>query len=414
MTLVRSADVDTALPERRGRMSSPPRVLFVVPTISRSAGGPTFTLAEYLSALGAKGVAAVVATTRPSPDDLRWFRERAPAATIRTFGGFGRGAFLTSPGVVAWAAAHAREFDAVHVFGTLNPISSFAARACALRGAPTVVCALGTASDYTFEHRRSLLKHLWWSVLDRPTLRRVLLHVESPAERREAVRRNPELAGRTHVVPPPFRASEVGPGDRREGQVLFLSRLHPVKNVEALLAAWPAVLAAHPRATLVVAGGGEGGYEARLRALARTSDPRGSSIRFTGFVHGERKRELLATSSVFVLPSQHENFGMAAVEAAAAGLPCVLSANVDVGDILEAEGVVVRCDLTPPSIARAVVSVLSDEDFRERCRTRGPAAVARHLAPAVVADSLCALYAAAGSKAFAAGACGAGHAPSVA
>ena len=147
MTPANTADVGL---EPSTAESGAPRaatVLFVVPTIARSAGGPTHTLAQYLAALADRGVRATVAPTRPSPEDLRWLAEHAPGATIRTFAGLGGGAFLTSPALVAWVAAHVHRFDVVHVFGTLNPISSLASRIAVWRGAPTVVCALGTASD---------------------------------------------------------------------------------------------------------------------------------------------------------------------------------------------------------------------------------------------------------------------------
>jgi glycosyltransferase involved in cell wall biosynthesis len=390
-------DAGGSLGGRTGRSERGARVLFVVPTVERAAGGPTHTLAEYLGALARAGVETTVATTRPSGDDLRWLLERAPGTVVRAFGSLGRAAFRTSPALLAWVAKRAPAFDAVHVFGTLNPISSIAARLSVRRGVPTVVCALGTVSDYTFGHRRAMLKRAWWALLDRPTLRRALLHVESPAELREAVRRNPELEGRVVTVMPPFRPQPDEPRERRAGAVLFLSRLHPKKNIESLLHAWPAVVESHPRATLVVAGSGDDDYVERLRTIAEGVSGEGEPVRFVGFVHGEEKRELLRTSSVFVLPSHRENFGLAAVEAAAAGLPSVLSRNVDAGDILEEEGLAVRCDVTPPSIAQGIGAVLSDAALRRRCERAGPAAVARRFAPEVVARSLVALYGRAGS-----------------
>ena len=244
-------------------------------------------------------------------------------------------------------------------------------------------------------------------------MRRALLHVESPAEAREALRRNPELCGRVRVVPPPFRATRLEPAERRRGRVLFLSRLHPVKNVEELLRAWPAVRAARPYASLVVAGGAEDeSYGARLRALACETGA-GDSIAFLGFVHGEAKHDLLRTSHLFVLPSHHENFGVAAVEAAAAGLPCVLSERVDAGEFLESEGVAVRCGRDAASIAAAILAVLGDPALVERCRERGPAAVDRHLSPEVVVEKLIAMYAGAGARAFAAATCTGDHATRV-
>src|SRR5207245_24431 len=48
-----------------------------------------------------------------------------------------------------------------------------------------------------------------------------------------------------------------------------------------------------------------------------------------GTVTGRAKIALLAAARLFALPSEHENFGNAALEALAAGTPVLLSPHVD-------------------------------------------------------------------------------------
>ncbi|NJN88012.1 MAG: glycosyltransferase, partial [Leptolyngbyaceae cyanobacterium SL_7_1] len=53
---------------------------------------------------------------------------------------------------------------------------------------------------------------------------------------------------------------------------------------------------------------------------------------------GEIKRSLLQSAAVFVLPSYYENFGIAVAEAMTAGVPVVVSNQVDLWkDVQQAE-----------------------------------------------------------------------------
>jgi glycosyltransferase involved in cell wall biosynthesis len=102
--------------------------------------------------------------------------------------------------------------------------------------------------------RRLLFKRLYVALLDRPALRRVdAIHVTTEAERTETDRLSLDLEERARVVPPPWR-SDAKPPDRGANAdrptVLFLSRLHPKKNVAGLIEAWTHVVDAPPDAQL--------------------------------------------------------------------------------------------------------------------------------------------------------------------
>jgi glycosyltransferase involved in cell wall biosynthesis len=57
-----------------------------------------------------------------------------------------------------------------------------------------------------------------------------------------------------------------------------------------------------------------------------------------GTVGGRDKVHLLAGADLFALPSEHENFGIAALEALAAGTPVLLSPHVDLAKAVEPAG----------------------------------------------------------------------------
>jgi len=56
--------------------------------------------------------------------------------------------------------------------------------------------------------------------------------------------------------------------------------------------------------------------------------PLNNRVRFAGFVAGDAKQALFDCCDIFVLPSEDENFGLAAAEAMAAGMAVVLTRGV--------------------------------------------------------------------------------------
>ncbi len=116
--------------------------------------------------------------------------------------------------------------------------------------------------------------------------------------------------------------NDLPPGPR----VVFTGRLHPQKNLEVLLEAWPAVAKATGATLLLV---GHGPERRKLEMLAesrRITD----CVRFCGSVFDPA--EHLRASDVFVLPSVAEGMSNSLLEAMASALPCVVSrigGNVD-------------------------------------------------------------------------------------
>ena len=118
--------------------------------------------------------------------------------------------------------------------------------------------------------------------------------------------------------------------------ILFMARLHPKKRVDLLLNAFLA--AELENFKLVVAGPDEEHLWEPLsrRLLARSTD-RDRVLRL-GTVVGDARRQLLAGAAAFALPSEHENFGIAALEALAAGTAVLLSPHVDLAPAAGAAG----------------------------------------------------------------------------
>jgi glycosyltransferase involved in cell wall biosynthesis len=277
--------------------------------------------------------------------------------------------------------------DIVHVHGLLNPVSSAAAWIARARSRPVVIDPFGTLSRYTFSHRRRTLKRLWFFAVDGPSVRRAdAMHFTTEEERDEAAWHGIDFAGRAPVVPPPWRVAPPKAGAHAGETVVFLSRLDPKKGVDVLLDAWPHVRQARPTATLMIAGAGDKRF---VDALESRATP---GVSFVGFVTGADKAACLASAAVFALPSHHENFGIAVLEAVAAGLPVVVSPDVQLAPWVERRGLGVVAARDPRDLARAIVAVLGDLPLRARVARCGADAVVDDFGVRRVAPALAAMY----------------------
>ena len=351
-------------------------VLIVTPSIALRSGGLAESVLGYVTALGAHGIATEVFAPACGPDDVEHFQSRAPATPLTLARGLERLPHGAAPVLGRLLARRAGSASIVHVFGLLNPVSTLAARVAIRIRRPLVVCPLGMLSKYTYAHRRTSAKAVYFSLLEYPNLRRAqAVHFQSEPERAEAAWHRLPGGQRNYVIPPPAlpRARSITTHAAAEGRaplVVFLARLDPKKNLELLLDAWPAIRAAVPGARLAIAGDGDPRYVRTLEARARNLGE-GSDVTFLGMVLGESKERLLAAADAFVLPSFHESFGIAVLEAISAGVPVVISPEVQLARVVEQHGLGLVAERSASALAGAVIAVLRDRRLAEHVRAEG-------------------------------------------
>jgi glycosyltransferase involved in cell wall biosynthesis len=365
-----------------------------MPSSAQSFGGPIKSLEGYVKAASQAGLTCEVLGPSSSRDDEGELMRALGTARLHIQPGYGEGAFALSPLVHRWLQTHVREYDVVHVHGLLNAISSLSARLARERRVPLVIRPFGTLSRFTIAHRRSTLKRAYLRMVDLPNLRgSQALHFTTQEECEEAGHFGMEFGPLSHVVPPPVivkqepRRREV----RSLQNVLFLSRLHPKKNIEGLLSAWARVVQRAPRARLVIAGSGDPRFRS---ALERRVVELGivSSVQFAGFVEGKIKADLLEAADVFVLPSFNENFGIAVLEALGAGLPVVISRAVQLSSFVEQQRVGLVTGTDPESIATALVTLACDPSCLRDFAGRSRAAVEKQFSLVTVGSALTDMY----------------------
>jgi glycosyltransferase involved in cell wall biosynthesis len=149
----------------------------------------------------------------------------------------------------------------------------------------------------------------------------------------------------------------LAPQRPRAPHVVFLGRIHAVKNVSALVAGWrQARLPAAAR--LTIAGWGDPTEIARLEAQVAEAGP---NVSFIGPAYGAAKQELLESARFMVLPSLSDAMPVAVLEGWAAGTPAILTASCNLPEGF-AGGAALECGHSPASIARSLEAALALDD----------------------------------------------------
>jgi len=149
--------------------------------------------------------------------------------------------------------------------------------------------------------------------------------------------------------------------------LLWVGRISPEKGLDALAANYAALRARRDDVHLVIVG--EGPDHERLHELAPDAT-------FLGVKTGAELAAIFASADVFLFPGHAETFGQTVLEAAASGLPAVVSAGSGTEDAM------IR-DVTALSVApgdargfvAAIEQLLDDHELHARMRT-----AARHYA----------------------------------
>lgn len=147
----------------------------------------------------------------------------------------------------------------------------------------------------------------------------------------------------------------------REKTVLFVGRLTRQKGPEKFLDIAGRVLEKKPDVRFVMAGAGD-----YFRSVIEQSSYQriGNRFHLTGFLNSEKLNYLFSISDVYCMPSVSEPFGLSAVEAAHFGIPCVISKQSGVAEVLSGALKFDYWDVN--KAADCILSLLEDKVLRKR------------------------------------------------
>lgn len=388
-------------PMQRGRVGRPLRCAHYIPHVRLSSGGVVRMVLDLCAMLAARGHRVTLFSSDSADAPPGWLAGEPNTPEVITLDSPGRFAQLLPKVAMEQVRRALAGCDVLHLHGAWEPANLQFARLARRIKLPYVATVHGMLDDWCMA-QRPLKKQVYLSLFARSYFERAAaVQCTAKAEREQAQKHLG--AARVVVVPllidlAPFDTLP-GPGpahaafpDSRTDlpKVLLLSRLHPKKGIEVLIAAAALLRKRGTPIRGLIAGSGTPEYEAALRERVRREGLEGD-VKFLGLVRGVEKISLYQAVDVFVLPTSQENFGLVLPEAMACRTPVVTTRGVDIWQEIRGAGAVI-VDAHPDAVADAIAELLADPARRREIGERGRRWVYETLGPATLLDQYEAMY----------------------
>jgi glycosyltransferase involved in cell wall biosynthesis len=327
------------------------KVLHIIPSVPKIRGGPSQVVVDMVKALRMNAIDAEIATTNDNGDELLnvplrkcikynevpiWFFSRfsPPYKPIREY------AF--SWDLTIWLWQNLSNYDIVHIHCIFSYASTIAMVIARLKNIPYIVTTHGLLCNWSLQQSK-YKKQIYLKLIEQSNLKlSKVIHFTSQLEQQEFSTlpfTMPSfilpigVSGLPILIPDSYaRLREHLQIPLDEPIILFMSRLHPKKGLDYLIAALGKLT--HHQFTFVIAGSGTKKYEQEIKTLVSTNNIEDRTV-FAGFVDGETKNILLQGSDLFALTSCSESFAVVVLEAMANAMPVLVTPGVALARIVE-------------------------------------------------------------------------------
>ena len=268
--------------------------------------------------------------------------------------------------------------DAILLHGVYNFQNLISAIFALISKTPYTLMPHGTLTKY----QRS--KHFKRKILVNPIFFGFLLrHVERifVATEIEKYEMYSSLKSKTHVVglginiPDQSRFKNKEMLGKKTFIFLFMGRIAPKKRLDLALVAFSNL----PReiqeeSKLVICGSGDEDYVSAIKMKSEKLHIT-NRVEFKGWVVEGEKSEIIWNSDCFLLTSEDENFAIAAGEALAHGLPCILSTKVALSNLVRKyRAGKVFSNLEASEISEAMIEIFRSDSIDLKSRARNASA----------------------------------------
>jgi glycosyltransferase involved in cell wall biosynthesis len=365
------------------------RILHVISSVAPRYGGPSKAVVEMCRELTRLGERAEIYTTNIDVDgclDVPLERRiEADGVRITYFPVEALSLYKISRPLASALRSSIPDFDVVHVHSLYQFPSTVAAYYCRRYGVPYIVRPHGTLDPFLYRRHR-MRKWLYETLWERRNLAGAAA-VHFTAEEEMELAGSLGLRFRGVVVPlgvyleerpsSSYRPADFWPETAGKKIILFLGRINFKKGLDILAQAFGAIARNRNDVHLLLAGPDSERYGSQVRHWLKEEGVLHKAT-FTGMLVGERKGVALVQSAMFVLPSYTENFGIAVVEAMAAGLPVVISNRVNIWREVSRGGAGIIVDPEAHATAGAMNMLLDDPATAARMGERGSRLAREH------------------------------------
>ena len=140
------------------------------------------------------------------------------------------------------------------------------------------------------------------------------------------------------------------------------------KGFDILIKAWGKIASEYPEWKLEIAGNGKATSLSYLKEIVKQENIKDSQMKFLGFCNDIKS--LYEYSSIFVLSSRYEGFGMVLIEAMSQGCACIAcdykgrQREIIQDDL---QGIVCPVD-DVEALSSAIARMITDNEYREECQ----------------------------------------------
>jgi glycosyltransferase involved in cell wall biosynthesis len=290
-----------------------------------------------------------------------------------------------------------RNFEVVYICGTWTYAMLAGATAALAAGVPFVVSPRGSFMTWSMS-QKPLKKRVYLALVERRLINQAAaIHCTSSLEQQQL--------STWGFRPPVFvipNGLDITSYDRLPGRgtlrrvlgvppdgtlSLFVGRLHKMKRLDLMIAAFARVVQRLPNAHLLIVGPEGDGSGQKAQKQVQTLGL-SHCVHFAGMLTGMSLLQSYADADLHVLVSHRENFAMVVAEAMAAVLPVLVTEQVGLAEEVAKSGAGYRVRPESEAIATRWSDLLVNPKLRVSMGQKGRDLVERHFATEVVSRQM--------------------------